>query len=214
MTDPRTPVFDGLKALARAAGTTTTPTYTQTDVNLLTALFDRWGVPRQGAGPIAEPAWVTFGRSKIGEREIPGPKHNSWIVSAWKRLGAGWFTDDETPWCGNFVAQCMEAAGLTWPKDFARAKAWADYGTPLSIPAVGAIGVKLRTGGGHVFIIVGETADKRFFKVLEGNANNMVRIGDIAKSDVIAIRWPPGSAMPAVRTLPVMPKGTIAESEA
>ncbi len=177
-------------------------------IDQLAALWDA-----RAPKPVAEPPWVTFGRSKVGEREIVGPKHNTWIVAAWKRLGAGWFVDDETPWCGNFVAQCMEAAGLPWPKEFARAKAWATYGRPLATAVVGAIGVKSRVGGGHVFIIIGETPDGRSFKVLEGNANNMVRIGDIPKAVVEAIRWPLNVPVLSGK-LPVIAAGAIAGSEA
>ncbi len=181
------------------------------EVPLINQLAAMWDV--RGPQPVMEPRWVTFGRSKVGEREIVGPKHNGWIVAGWKRLGAGWFVDDETPWCGNFVAQCMEAAGLPWPKEFARAKAWAIYGRALSAAVVGAIGVKSRAGGGHVFIIIGETPDGRSFKVIEGNANNMVRIGDIPKAVVEAIRWPVNVPVPFGK-LPVLAAGVIAGSEA
>lgn len=167
---------------------------------------------------IVDPKWIEVARSLIGQREIPGPRHNSWIATGWARLGARWFNDDETPWCGFFVAHCLEAAGMPYPGrgEFARALAWSSYGRGLQRAAVGAIGVKKRRGGGHVFFIIGETPDKRFFKVIEGNANNMVRIGDVLKADVIAIRWPPADMieLPASRILPVMDFGTIAETEA
>lgn len=181
-------------------------------INQLAALWDE----RAGPGnPSPDPAWIVHGRGKIGEREIAGPKHNNWIAGGWARLGARWFNDDETPWCGFFVADCLNAAGLPFPKEFPRAKSYAQFGTPC--PAqLGAIGVKSRTGGGHVFFIVGETPDKRNFKALEGNANNMVRIGDIPKSVVTDIRWPQGAPIPARSSayLPTLPAGTIATSEA
>lgn len=186
------------------------------DVLVIDALAQSW--ERRATSSPDEPKWVTVGRALIGQGEIPGPQHNSWISKGWARLGAPWFNDDETPWCGFFVAHCLEAAGMPYPGkgQFARALAWQTYGRGLISPAVGAIGVKGRKGGGHVFFIIGETADKRFFKVIEGNANNMVRIGDVAKSDVLAVRWPPAEfiALPLDRTLPVMPRGTIASSEA
>lgn len=218
MIDPRQAIFAAVRDAAPQG-------LFNDDGNILALdnLLDAFKVPRAGGPPAApsarsEPAWITIGRALIGTREIPGPQHNSWIAKGWARLGAGWFNDDETPWCGFFVAHCLDAAGLAFPGkgQFARALAWKTYGRGLASPAVGAIGVKGRAGGGHVFFIVGETPDKRFFKVLEGNANNMVRIGDVAKADVLAIRWPaaplPLPAKP--RALPVMAKGTIAVSEA
>lgn len=186
-------------------------------INQLGALWDARGAAPQPVPsvPTADPLWIAIGRRKIGQREIVGPQHNSWIAKGWARLGAKWFNDDETPWCGFFVADCLNDAGLPYPKEFPRAKSYATFGT--ACPAqLGAIGVKSRTGGGHVFFIVGETEDRRHFKVLEGNANNMVRIGDIAKDVVSDIRWPAGSPIPvpSARYLPVLPAGTISSSEA
>lgn len=184
------------------------------DVADIDELADRFGLPREVT--IAEPRWITVARSLLGTREIPGPQHSSFIAKGWARLGAGWFNDDETPWCGFFVAHCMDAAGLSYPGkgEFARAASWATYGIPVSVPAVGTIGVKKRTGGNHVFFIVGETPDKRFFKALGGNQSNAVTIMDIAKADVTAMRWPSGVPLPADRKLPVLAPGTISRNEA
>ena len=156
----------------------------------------------------AEPAWVTRARSLIGEREIPGARHNSRIVAWFKR----WAFNDETPWCGAFVHHCLESAGIAGPKVFVRAKDWGVWGVPCN-PQIGAIGVKSRAGGGHVFIIVGETPDGRYLKALGGNQGNAVSIIDIAKADVIAIRWPAG--VPIARLgLPVLARGQSGVSEA
>ena len=159
-------------------------------------------------------AWIVVALSLVGQREIPGPKHNSWIAKGWARLGAGWYNDDETPWCGFFVAHCMDAAGLPYPRGgrFASAAAWADYGVKCE-PQVGAIGVKKRPGGNHVFFIVGQTSCKRYYKALGGNQSNAVNTMDIAKSDVFAIRWPAG--VPQLNIpLPIMPRGVISTNEA
>lgn len=167
--------------------------------------------PTAGAG---EPEWIRIGRTMIGQREIKGPKHNSWIAGIWQRIGTPWFKDDETPWCAGFVADCLKAAGLPIlpPAVVARALAWKDYGNACT-PRVGCIGVKGRTGGGHAFFIIGETPDKRFYKVLEGNADDMVRIGDIPKSVVIATRWPSGVPI-GNAGLPSYPPGPVSRSEA
>lgn len=168
-----------------------------------------------GGAAVLDPRWVVEARKMIGQREIPGPSDNSWISQGWAKLGAGWFNDDETPWCGFFVAYCLSAAGLPYPGkgEFARALRWASWGV-ASAPRLGAIGVKSRQGGGHVFFIVGETPDRRFFKALGGNQGNMVSIVDIAKSAVTAIRWPEGTPAANPIALPVMPAGTVNASEA
>lgn len=156
--------------------------------------------------------WITTARSKIGAKEIVGPNHNSWIVESWQKLGASWYNDDETPWCGLFVAWALNAAGIRYPKNFPAAKSFATYGTAVS-PRYGAIAVKARQGGNHVFFIVGETEDRQYFKALGGNQSNAVNIMDIRKSDVTNIRWPAGQAIVNI-PLPIMPRGTISENEA
>lgn len=210
--DPRKPIFDAIRA-ARGRG------YTQPDVDSINAYLDTIGVPRElptkVTPPLAgEPAWTRAGRTKLGEREIPGAKHNPWILSFWKQTPWLKTDDSDSPWCGGFMKWCMEQAGIAYPKDFPRAKAWADWGVPVprsSVP-VGTIGVKTRDGGGHVGQIVGITADGVFYKVLGGNQNNMVSITDIRVADFIALRWPVGVPLPA-GNLPIMPRGTTGASE-
>lgn len=180
-------------------------------INALGELWDKRLALLSGA-PALDPPWVAQARTKIGEREIPGSKHNPWIVSNWQRLGARWFNDDETPWCGNFMAWALDAAGLTYPKDFPRAASFKDYGTACAAQ-LGAIGVKARKGGNHVFIIVGQTPDRMFYKALGGNQSDMVSITDIRKTDVDDIRWPAGVPVPSVPNLPILPKGTVSTKE-
>lgn len=204
MTD-RKPIFDAIRA-ARGKG------FSQVEVVEIDTLLDRL-LP----APVAanEPAWVTFGRSKIGEREIVGPKHNPWIMGFWQKLGAKWIKSDDADgaWCGGFIAWCLNEAGLPYPKNYPAAASFAAWGVACKAQ-VGAIGVKQRPGGNHVFQIVGETADKRYFKALGGNQGNAVSIIDILKSDATAIRWPQGAGEPRNLPLPVLPRGTIGASEA
>ena len=186
-------------------------------INQIGALWDARAsvMAPSPATPNADPAWVAAGRGKIGEREIPGSRHNPWILSFWKQVPWLKSDDSDSPWCGGFVKWCLEAAGLPYPKEFPRAASYATWGT--ACPAqLGAIGVKSRTGGNHVFFIVGITPDRKFYKALEGNANNMVRIGDIPVAQVNAIRWPAGAPLPARSAiyLPVLPAGTVTTSEA
>lgn len=199
------PVFDTVRTI-KGSG------LKQVEVDALNAAIELATNPPKTA---AEPAWVRYGRTKIGEREIVGPNHNSWIAKGWARLGAAWFNDDETPWCGFFVADCMNAAGLPYPGKgmFARAAEWRTYGVSLGKAVVGAIGVKARVGGGHVFFIVGESVDGRYYKALGGNQSNAVSIVDILKTDVDAIRWPAGVAIPS-GALPKLAGTAKAGSEA
>jgi uncharacterized protein (TIGR02594 family) len=206
MTDPRAPVFKAIRDELHRLGRKLEPTA----VVAGDAYLDSIGFPRAAAVPAGEPAWVTAARLSIGQREIKGAKHNPWIVRMWRK--APWFKDDETPWCGGALFDWMDQAGIAAPKEYPRAAAWADWGVPCK-PQLGAVGVKRRTGGNHVFLIVGETADRIFFKALGGNQSDGVCIIDIRKSDTFAIRWPAGVPQ-ALLPLPILPAGPIGASEA
>ncbi len=161
---------------------------------------------------VTDVPWVYVARSMLGLREVPGPKHNPKILEMWAAAKASWFTDDETPWCGGFMALVMVKCNIVPPKEAPRAISWATWGKACS-PQVGAVGVKKRTGGNHVFLIVGKTADGKYYKCLGGNQGNMVSIIDILVSEVTAIRWP--ASMPVLDIkLPEMARGTTGVSEA
>lgn len=196
-----------MTALRQMWGKVPTAIYDDIMVALNVAMAN--GVPST-SGAI-EPDWITEGRKHVGLREIVGTKHNPMIVKFWKVLGRP-YKEDETPWCGGFVGYCIASAGLRLPSIPERAASWATWGK--ATPAIpGAVGVKSRKGGNHVFFIIGETVDGRYYKVLEGNANNMVRIGDILKTDVHAIRWPNEQAL-ALYSLPRLAPGVTSRSEA
>lgn len=176
---------------------------------LQTAPTGRAGLSRAG-----DPLHLTIGFDLLGTREIPGPQHNPKILSLWQRLRVSWFNDETTPWCGAFVGYCLAEAGRPVPAPgiVGRALAWAEYGKAVK-PQRGAIGVKRRAGGGHVFFIIGETPDRRYFKALGGNQSDAVSIVDILKTDVIAVRYPPDVGEPGLG-LPIMPAGTVSRREA
>lgn len=164
------------------------------------------------AARAAKVPWVGVAESMLGLREIVGPKHNPKILEMWAAAKASWFKDDETPWCGAFIAYCMVKCGIVPPKEAPRAASWADWGKACT-PQLGAVGVKKRVGGNHVFLIVGITSDGVFYKALGGNQGNMVSITDIAVAEVHAVRWPASEATLGIK-LPIMPRGTTGASEA
>ena len=179
---------------------------------VMSAIKGTWKPDTAAPSPSGtEPAWLAEARSLIGTREIVGPKHNSWIASSWARLGAKWFNDDETPWCGLFVAHCMEKAGHPVPGGgaFARAKSWLQWGKD-SPPRLGAVVVFGRNGGGHVGFLVGES--KTNYYVLGGNQSNAVTITPIDKLRALGVRWPASLPLSSVG-LPAMRGGTISRNE-
>lgn len=138
------------------------------------------------------PRWLSVANSRIGIKEIRGPFHNS-IIMEWiakltpKRLGMR-ILDDETPWCGVFLASVMLDSGIEPPAVAARALSWATWGKAIPFPILGAVVVFRRLGGGHVGLYVGE--DESAFHILGGNQSNSVNISRIEKSRCVAVRWP------------------------
>lgn len=150
----------------------------------------------------AEPKWMTEARKHIGLAEIPGPKHHKEILRWLKKLQA-WWSEDETPWCGTFVAHCMQEADLPIPTFWMRAKAWSEWGTRLSSPVPGCVVVFERKGGGHVGFVVGRTSNN-LLMVLGGNQGNRVSIAPFESSRVIGYFWPASVPLPLDRTVPLM----------
>lgn len=186
----------------------------QAEYALVMAAIDGTWSPPPAARP-GDPAWVAVARVLLGTREIKGPTNTALIAKGWARLGAPWFNDDETPWCGWFVGHCVDAAGLPYPGkgEFARAKAWLNWGKPCP-PAVGAVVVFSRAGGGHVGFLVGESATHYY--VLGGNQDNMVSIAPFNKvtRKPEGFRWPVSLPLPDAGGLPKMSGGTVTGSEA
>ena len=101
-----------------------------------------------------ELAWIAEARKHIGLKENTSKFAHSPTILGWlKKLGA-WWMDDETPWCGTFVAHCLQTAGVKFPKNWYRALAYLNGGTKLAKPCYGCVAVKTRVGGGHVCFVV------------------------------------------------------------
>ena len=160
---------------------------------------------------MTKPRWLKIAETYTGLSEIRGPKHNSKIIGWLDKLGA-WWRDDETPWCGLFVAHCVQDVGLPYPKYYMRAKDWADYGSLLRRDrlAPGAILVFDRAGGGHVGFYVGEDAGHYF--VLGGNQGNAVNVMKLGKTRLLASRWPKGE--PVIGQPVYMKGGVVSTNEA
>lgn len=138
--------------------------------------------------------WLDIARQDIGQRETLGPNDSPWIRTMLSKLRATWLLGQ--PWCGGAVAHWMRAAGFqAIPKHWYRARAWADWGQPLSYPAQGCIVVLSRQGGGHVGLLEGEDSAGRLL-ILGGNQGNAVNVAAFPRARVVAYRWPPGESLP------------------
>ena len=131
--------------------------------------------------------YMDVAKSHLGVTEIKGIKNNELIVKWWIKLGA-WFREDETPWCGLFVALCLKDTGYVVPTQFYRALKWADYGLPCSL-GVGAIAIMKREGGGHVAFVAGKTKEGKIV-LLGGNQGDKVCYTAVSANKILTYRRP------------------------
>lgn len=157
--------------------------------------------------------WLDIAKRYIGTTEAPGTQHNPVIIRWLVALGA-WWRDDETPWCGTFVAAVLKEFGMQPARAWYRAKAWLEWGSPIGVPLVGAVVVFERQGGGHVGFVVGKTPAGHLL-VLGGNQGNAVNVRAFDPARAIGYRWPSGQPLPIPRPLPVITStATLSTNEA
>ena len=144
---------------------------------------------------LPELSWIAEARKYVGLREIKGSKHNPIIISWLDNLKA-WWSEDESAWCGTFVAHCLAESRITYPKHWYRALDYLNYGTRLIQPAYGCVAVKTRKGGGHVCFVVGQTKEGKLV-CLGGNQNDMVCFALYDKKDFEAFMWYGSTSQPA-----------------
>lgn len=147
-----------------------------------------------------DPFWLTIARRYLSVAETPG-KGTTPVIARWLLNLKAWWKDDETPWCGVFVAECLREAGKELPKHWYRALAWQDFGLRLAAPTLGCIVVFARSGGGHVGFFVGYDENGRFM-ILGGNQGNRVSIAPFDGSRIVAFRWPDPASLPPIFITP------------
>jgi len=167
---------------------------------------------------MTEPLWLSKGRGYVGLREIPGSGTNTTIAGWLAKLKAPW-KDDETPWCGTFVAALMSGAGINPPKGWAGARNWMNFGIGLPSPALGCVVVFWRGNpngwSGHVGLVVGKDKSGNLM-VLGGNQGNAVSIKPFLRSRVLGYRWPKQAKSPDLTApLPLLNSaGRVSTNEA
>ncbi len=130
--------------------------------------------------------------------EIPGKKNNADIMYMAKMLGV-WYPNDETAWCGLFVAYCLWLAKVKdkMPTNILGAKQWKNYGVEVKKNEIAEGDILVFWRGtpkgpyGHVGFYAGETKDA--YKVLGGNQGNTVSYAWVAKKRLITARRPSGA---------------------
>lgn len=138
--------------------------------------------------------WLETAKSEIGLKEIVGSRHNTEILS-WAKEGlpkwiSDFYTNDEIPWCGLYIAHLMVENDI--PVDINNplsAREWNKFGHKVE-PQLGCIMVFSREGGGHVGLYVSE--DDKYYHILGGNQSNSVNVTKVAKNRFLGARWPNG----------------------
>lgn len=164
------------------------------------------------------PAILAEGLKLYGIKEIPGPESNSVIIGWAKNLKnwiSSWYVNDDTPWCGLFIAELCRRAGLPVVKEPLRALAWGDWGRAVPRPMLADLLGFKREGGGHVGIYIGE--DAAAYYVLGGNQGNAVSITRILKNHLVFARrtaWGSAGQPACVKVIELKASGELSQNEA
>ena len=149
--------------------------------------------------PCDDRPWLTEAARLIGLQEKKGPANEARIMTWAENLGLHTYKDDETPWCGLFVAHCVRSQlpEEPLPGNPLGARNWLKFGRSVT-PQVGAVLVFWRGSQsgwqGHVGFYVG--ADDAYFHVLGGNQDNRVKVASIARKRLLGARWPATVSVP------------------
>lgn len=162
-------------------------------------------------------AWMIEAKSHLGLNEVFGSNHNPTILKWLNELGA-WWKNDETAWCGVFVAHCLKHAGLKRGSIDSRSKSYVpgvkagsgfypfnwygageyriEGGNKLNKPCYGCVAIKSRKGGNHVAFVTGKLVDGRLV-CIGGNQSNKVSYAVYKESEFDSFMWYGKTANPA-----------------
>lgn len=144
------------------------------------------------------PLWLSYSLANVGLREVPGPKSNAELVASIKTVAPD-YQSDATPWCAGWVSLCLVKGGQKpsslplWALSYSDTK--NQPVVKLLGPALGAIAVKTRNGGGHVTFVAGRTRGGTL-ACCGGNQNDMVNVSPYAQSAFLGFYWPKGAVLP------------------
>jgi len=179
------------------------------------------GPPKKNAQPPkSDRPWMKIAKSMNGMREIKGRLHNEKIVSMWDVIGAGWFNDDETPWCGAFVGYCLITAGvMTRGKGSARARGYENHPELIQLnkPVPGCLVTMWRksinSGNGHVCFADGFDERGRLMG-FGGNQSDAVNTRPFDLGRITGYWWPKGVPVPTGKDakMPLISSGSSKSS--
>lgn len=161
------------------------------------------------SGAPQAPLWLQFSLDHIGLREAPGAKNNPELVALIKDVAPD-YQNDDTPWCAGWMSLSLARAGEKPTSRPLWALSYADTEhepvVRLAGPALGAIAVKKRNGGGHVTMVAGRTRGGAL-ACCGGNQDNMVNVSPYNPAVFLGFYWPKGVALPlsfGMASLPIV----------
>lgn len=164
-------------------------------------------VPAATAAEIAQPLWLTVSLSNIGLKEGAGTKDNKELVADIRSVASD-YQHDATPWCAGWVSFCLTKAGEKpstlplWALSYSDTK--GQQFVKLVGPAVGAIAVKTRNGGGHVTFVAGRTRSGAL-ACCGGNQNDEVNVSPYRENVFVGFFWPKAYPLPPMTGLQRLP---------
>lgn len=149
--------------------------------------------------PQAPPLWLSVSLAHLGLREGAGAADNKELVADIKTVALD-YQHDETPWCAGWVSFCLSKAGEKPSSEPLWALSYSDVKNEpvvkLAGPALGAIAVKTRNGGGHVTFVAGRTRGGAL-ACCGGNQNDEVNVSPYSPDVFVGFFWPRGATLPA-----------------
>lgn len=155
------------------------------------------------------PPWLTLASHELGTHEGVGKANNPKVVAYFKDAGFGGVKDDATAWCAAFVGAMLKRSGVE-PSGSLAARSYEKWGVGLTEPVLGCVCTKRRgnsTWQGHVFFVVGMSADKKTIYGLGGNQSDAVTVAVFKRSEVTSFRWPKSVPVPRSTKLPTTVAG-------
>jgi uncharacterized protein (TIGR02594 family) len=155
------------------------------------------------------PAWLEVSLSHLGMKEGQGAADNAELVADIRTVAKD-YQHDATPWCAGWVSFCLAKAGEKPTSQPLWALSYSDTKNQpvvkLAGPAVGAIAVKTRNGGGHVTFVAGRTSSGAL-ACCGGNQNDEVNVSPYLESVFIGFYWPKNTPLPqkiGINNLPIV----------
>lgn len=167
---------------------------------------------------IERPLWLQVSIDNIGLKEAPGSANNRELVADIRTV-ADDYQVDSTPWCAGWVSFCLSKAGQKPTSKPLWALSYSDTKNEPLVkligPAVGAIAVKTRSGGGHVTFVAGRTKGG-LLACCGGNQNDMVNISEYKVGVFLGFYWPKSVPLPrsvGIMSLPIITSNGTVKSE-